>query len=253
MSRAGRRPPPAAVPASRGRRPLRPGVGYPTVAAVLVLATVAAGLVLRLTAAGGGREAPRAALPPAPRSTLGALLPAPDPGHPGPEGVPVPVAPALARAAAPDRSVDGISAAAAEQLAYHIHAHLTVFVAGSPRRIPYGIGIAEPVEVEATPQGPFAGGGTAFFWLHTHAADGIIHIESPTARTYTLGDFFDIWNQPLGPGRVGPAAGRVTAFFDGRRYLGNPRAIPLLAHAQIQLDVGRPLVAPESIEFPPGL
>jgi hypothetical protein len=45
----------------------------------------------------------------------------------------------------------------------------------------------------------------------------------------------------------------VTAFFDDRRYLGNPRKIPLLAHAQIQLDVGRPLVAPESIEFPSGL
>jgi len=45
----------------------------------------------------------------------------------------------------------------------------------------------------------------------------------------------------------------VTAFFDGRHYLGNPRDIPLLAHAQLQLDVGRPLVAPESIAFPPGL
>ena len=140
-----------------------------------------------------------------------------------------------------------------EQLAFHIHAHLTVFVAGAPRQIPYGVGIAPPLEVETTPQGSFALGGAAFFWLHTHAADGIIHIESPIVRTYTLGNFFDIWNEPLGPERVGPATGRVTAFFDGRRYLGNPRKIPLLAHAQIQLDVGRPLVAPESIEFPAGL
>jgi hypothetical protein len=44
----------------------------------------------------------------------------------------------------------------------------------------------------------------------------------------------------------------VTAFVDGRQYLGSPRDIPLAAHAQIQLDVGRPLVAPESIVFPPG-
>jgi hypothetical protein len=35
-------------------------------------------------------------------------------------------------------------------------------------------------------------------------------------RTYTLGDFFDISHEPLGPQRVGPATGRVTAFFDGR-------------------------------------
>jgi hypothetical protein len=43
------------------------------------------------------------------------------------------------------------------------------------------------------------------------------------------------------------------AFFDGRSYLGNPRDIPLLAQAQIQLDVGRPLVAPETIDFSQGV
>jgi hypothetical protein len=169
--------------------------------------------------------------------------------------VPIPAARALARAdaPAPGRSVDGISAAAAEQLAFHIHAHLTIFVAGRARQIPYGVGIARPLEVESTAQGLFALGGATFFWLHTHAADGIIHIESPIERTYTLGNFFDIWNEPLGPERVGPAIGHVTAFFNGRHYLGNPRDIPLLAHAQIQLDVGRPLIGPESIQFPPGL
>jgi hypothetical protein len=33
-------------------------------------------------------------------------------------------------------------------------------------------------------------------------------------------------------------------------FTGNPREIPLLAPAQIQLDVGRPLIAPEHITFP---
>jgi hypothetical protein len=45
----------------------------------------------------------------------------------------------------------------------------------------------------------------------------------------------------------------VTAFFDGRHYLGSPRGIPLLAHAQIQLDVGRPLVAAKTIDLSLGL
>ncbi len=58
---------------------------------------------------------------------------------------------------------------------------------------------------------------------------------------------------PLGSQRVGAARGQVTAFFNGRPFEGNPRRIPLLAHAQIQLDVGRPLVAHESIRFPNGL
>jgi len=35
------------------------------------------------------------------------------------------------------------------------------------------------------------------YWLHTHVADGIIHIETPGERSFTLGEFFDIWNQPL--------------------------------------------------------
>jgi hypothetical protein len=97
------------------------------------------------------------------------------------------------------------------------------------------------------------GAGTCFYWLHTHAADGIIHIESPIARTFTLGDFFDVWGQKLGPERVGPSPGPVTALIDGHVYRGNPRDIPLTAHAQIQLEVGRPLVAPVSITFPSGL
>ena len=90
-------------------------------------------------------------------------------------------------------------------------------------------------------------------WLHTHAADGIIHTESPVRRTYTLGDFFDIWGQSLSPEQVGPARGPVTALFNGRVYEGSPRQIPLLAHAQIQLEVGKPLIAPERITFPEGL
>jgi hypothetical protein len=225
------------------------------VAVLLSVALAAVVLLFWQSARGSGRSASSTSLRLAPISSLPPLSTPPEPGQLGPEDVPVPAARPLARAnaPAPGEKVDGISAAPLEQLAFHIHAHLTVFVDGAPRRIPYGVGIAPPLEVEPTVRGPFALGGTAFFWLHTHASDGIIHIESPIVRTYTLGNFFDIWNEPLGPEQVGPATGHVTAFFNGRHYLGNPRDIPLLAHAQIQLDVGRPLVAPESIQFPAGL
>ena len=75
----------------------------------------------------------------------------------------------------------------------------------------------------------------------------------PEQRTFTLGNFFDVWNQPLGPDQVGPAHGHVTVFVNHQLYTGNPRNIPLLPQAQIQLDVGTPLIAPETIKFPPGL
>ncbi len=37
--------------------------------------------------------------------------------------------------------------------------------------------------------------GGCFYWLHTHTEDGIIHIESPVQRTFTLGHFFAIWGR----------------------------------------------------------
>ncbi|HEY4413734.1 MAG TPA: hypothetical protein VGN06_12100 [Gaiellaceae bacterium] len=174
----------------------------------------------------------------------------------GPEGVPIPTAPPLTRSTRPvgiGERVDGIACQAHEQVLFHIHAHLTIFVRGRARQVPAGIGIGAPYEVLETRAGAFVAGATCFMWLHTHSADGIIHTESPIRRTYTLGDFFDIWGQPLGPDRVGPARGRVAVFVAGRRYEGDPRSVPLLAHAQIQLDVGAPPVAPERIAFPPGL
>lgn len=214
------------------------------------VAVVVAALVAGLVAFTGGPG-----LKLAPLSSVGHLLPAPSPGKNGPEGVPIPAAPALASTATATRGqvVDGIGCATSEQTLFHVHTHLTIFVDGKARAIPYGIGIVPPRQVQQTQQGPFVTGGSCFYWLHTHASDGIIHIESPVHRSFTLGDFFDIWGQPLGPDRVGPAHGKVTAFYNGQVYLGNPRDIPIGKHIQIQLDVGRPLVSPEHIKFPAGL
>ena len=43
---------------------------------------------------------------------------------------------------------------------------------------------------------------------------------------------------------MGPAIGRVAAIYNGQCYTGHPRDIPLNPHAQIQLEIGTPLVAP---------
>ena len=158
----------------------------------------------------------------------------------------------LLRRGAASHGVDGIQCLSGEQLAFHIHAHLTVYVHGRARRIPYGIGVQSPQPILIR-SGVFVEGGSCFDWLHTHSADGIIHTESPVVRGFTLGQFFDVWGEPLGPDRVGPASGPVTAIYNGQVFTGDPRQIPLTAHAQIQLDVGRPLVAPIAITFPPGL
>jgi hypothetical protein len=216
------------------------------------LAALVATVVLAVARAERGGSAP---LPLAAISTLGHLSAIGAPGPVGPEGVTSPVAPPLARTrrVAPGEQIDGITCEANEQVLFHIHAHLTIFVRGFARQVPGGIGISRPYEEVQTRQGPFVSGASCFMWLHTHASDGIIHTESPITRTYSLGDLFDIWGQRLDGEHVGPAHGTVTAFLNGHVFTGSPRIIPLLPHAQIQLDVGRPLIAPVRITFPTGL
>ena len=230
------------------RRRRRPWLIAGGAAIVVIAAVIAITLAVTGGSSGGG------GLPLAPLSTLGTLQPAPAAGPTGPEGVPVPAGPALASTAtgATGQPVDGISCQTSEQTVFHIHAHLTIFVNGAARQVPAGIGIPG-AQATQSPQGPFIETGTCFYWLHTHAADGIIHVESPIQRTYTLGNFFDIWGQPLGPDQVGPAQGHVTAIYNGQVWQGNPRDIPLNAQVQIQLQVGTPLVTPEQITFPNGL
>jgi hypothetical protein len=235
----------------RRRRNWLVGIGA---AAVVILAVVGITLAVTLggnsTATAGGT--PKLKL--ASLSTLGTLQTAPAPGPAGPEGVPIPAAPPLTGTATKTtgQKVDGIGCDTSEQTLFHIHAHLTIFVNGAARQVPAGIGIPG-AQGQNTPTGTFIDSGSCFYWLHTHAADGIIHIESPVQRTYTLGEFFNEWGQPLSATQVGPARGKVTAIYNGHVYLGNPANIPLTKHAQIQLEVGTPLVAPEKITFPSGL
>ena len=171
-------------------------------------------------------------------------------GELGPEGIPLQTGPPVGSiaGAASGESVDGIRCESAEQVAYHIHAHLAVFVNGEPRSIPYGIGVVTPA-VTQTAQGPFVQATRCYYWLHTHTEDGVIHVESPTQRQYTLGDFFAIWHQPLSDQQVAAATGTVTAYVNGVRYTGDTRGIPLTEHEDIQLDVGTPIVSPQPVNW----
>jgi hypothetical protein len=180
--------------------------------ALVVVAGIVTAIVL---AAGGGKNSSSAANTPA---ATGGLL-------------------ATTSGQASGAAAGGVQCSSSEQLAYHIHAHLSVYVNGVARTIPAGIGIND---------------NTCLYWLHTHDGTGILHIESPAQRTYTLGQFFNIWNQPLNAGQAGPATGKVTAFVNGKQFTGDPTSIPLTARAVIQLDVGK-VVPFQPYAFPSGL
>jgi hypothetical protein len=215
--------------------------------AAVVLAGVGTGIGVALPGDGSGAAVSGSY---AAMSTLGPLTVAPAAGAMGPERVPIPAAQALAGTSAvtAGQAIDGISCQAAEQTIFHIHTHLTIFVNGQQRQVPAGIGIPHAV-AQQTSAGAFIDSGSCFYWLHTHAADGIIHIESPVQRTFTLGDFFDEWGQPLSAGQAGPAKGKVTVIVNGKVWKGNPRGVPLGSHENLQLEVGTPLVAPETIDW----
>jgi hypothetical protein len=210
------------------------------VAAVVVVVAAAAGI----TAAVHGGSAHAAAKAPSDVATSVLTGPA------GPEGIVLEQGQPLASpsTAASGQTVDGIQCNSTEQVAYHIHAHLSVYVNGTLRPIPAGIGIVAPV-AEQTANGAFDSASQCYYWLHVHAQDGIIHVESPTTATYTLGQFFAIWNQPLTASQVGPSTGTVTVFVNGVRYTGNPADIPLQSHADIQIDVGTPTVAAQRVDW----
>jgi len=173
-----------------------------------------------------------------------------NPAAAAPEGVALEQGPQLAPASSTTQgaTVHGIQCGGTEQFVLHVHTHLAVFVNGQPYQIPPGVGLLQPALVPGSTN--FYTATNCFYWLHTHAADGIIHIESPSAtHVFTLGDFFAEWRQPLSSSQVGPAKGPVTAFFNGKPWTKDPAAIPLGAHYMIQLDVGKPMAAFETVSF----
>jgi hypothetical protein len=178
--------------------------------------------------------------------------PGPGFGSMGPESMFLETGTTLAglTSAASGKPVNGVKCQSSEQAAYHIHAQLTIYVNGQLRPVPLGIGIVPPV-VQQSASGPFASApsGGCYYWMHTHAQDGVIHIESPTSKVYTLGDFFAIWGQPLSSNQVGPATGAVTVYVNGKRYSGDPSSIDLSPHEAIQLDVGTPAPSPVRISW----
>ena len=81
---------------------------------------------------------------------------------------------------------DGVGCTGPGRVAVRGRAHLDVFADGRRVTVPGGIGV-QP---------------TCAYWLRTTRDDGIVAIESPQRRAFTLGDLFDIWGAPLSRTRV---------------------------------------------------
>lgn len=212
----------------------------------LVAVVLVAGLVL---AAACGSDHKGTTEPPNPPSDTG------DTALPPPDTVQLQIAGTVGKATFPDGNtaqggqgdpVNGIKCdQGMEAPDYHIHAQVSLYVNGEQLAIPKGIGVMNPQAANG-----FVIGGSCFYWVHTHDATGIIHVEPPTHIEVKLGDLFDLWGQPLSNTGVAGFNGNVTVFVDGKKYTDDPRAIVFEAHKQIALEVGTPIVTPAFYLFP---
>lgn len=129
--------------------------------------------------------------------------------------------------------------------------HLEIFARGLDMVIPAGIGIAPPRDRD----GAYVTGGRCSYPVRTVEPTGLIEVRRGLRAT--LGEFFDLWGQPLSRTRlVGFSARRgkfVSAYVNGRRWKGDPRLIPLRRHTAIVLEVSGYFPPTRVYAFPPAL
>ena len=142
----------------------------------------------------------------------------------------------------------GLQALSQEQLAFHIHQHLDLYVDGKHTSVPRYIGIF-PDQSSQT--------GVSITEVHTHYTDGIVHVESAQALKYVLGQFFGEWGVRLTSQCMGSFTGscaNLRWWVNGVRQRGNPAKLVLKPHQEIVISVGRPVPShiPSSYSFPQG-
>src|SRR5215469_6641807 len=140
-------------------------------------------------------------------------------------------------------TIDGIGCNPMEQAVFHIHAHLDIIINGAYFLVPSQVGIPS----------------NCFYWLHTHDESGIVHIEAPTHRDFTLGQFFDIWNKKLSNDQlfnyVASANNPLNVYVNGTKVPDgtNYRNIKLNAHDEIAIVYGtQQSTIPTTYAFPEG-
>jgi hypothetical protein len=133
----------------------------------------------------------------------------------------------------------GLSELGAEGTTIHVHQHLDIFVNGKHVPVPANIGIFD---------------GQFLTELHTHDSTGIMHLESPTKREFTLGEFFGVWGVRLTQDCIGGYCKPETPwrlYVNGLNDPGNPADLVLKAHQEIAIVIGttRPKKIPSTYNF----
>lgn len=137
----------------------------------------------------------------------------------------------------------GLQPLTAEGTVVHVHQHLDIVINGKNMAVPGEMGDIDGY-VSA---------------LHTHDDSGIIHLESPDTKNYTLGQFFDEWGVALNDNCVATYCSndqnKLVVAVNGQP-IQHPRDHILAAHEEIEVWYGPKNQNPDLIKsynFPEGL
>jgi hypothetical protein len=117
---------------------------------------------------------------------------------------------------------------------YHIHSHLSIIVNGQAQAIAANVGIVDTAALDC------------HYYIHTHDRSGKLHVEAPAAGTFTLGQLFGIWGQPLSTTNVAGITGMpqtiyITENGTVTQFTGDPATIELQSHRHIAIVLGTPI------------
>jgi hypothetical protein len=168
------------------------------------------------------------------------------------------------RSTPPVGAAAGIPCDNLEHTQVHYHAALQIMYQGNVLSIPSNVGIVTSS----------SGSASCYYWLHVHANDpNVIHIESPANQTFTLGQFFSVWDswsknqggpaEPLDSTHVSTLTltpdQKLVVYIDlqdgkgPQPYTGDPKSIVLKAHEVITIEITPPVVTtPPAFKFPNG-
>lgn len=130
--------------------------------------------------------------------------------------------------------VDSIFCDQLEQTAVHYHALVYIYINGQQVQVPQGVGIASD--------------GSCYYWMHTHDTTGVVHMEAPSGRDFTLGNFLDIWSTHFsGYHNELSSADGWTVYIGSQKYNGDFHNIVLKSHMIVTLAYNSPGVKPNPI------
>jgi hypothetical protein len=69
---------------------------------------------------------------------------------------------------------------------FHIHPEIYIKILGEDFLLPANIGIKD----------------TCMNSIHTHDGGGLVHVEAPVKKDFTLGDFFAVWDKPFNQNQI---------------------------------------------------